>query len=86
MPSKGILLFVLLALLIRVSAAQQKVIEYYDKKQTKVREVFYLAGDQSPKKEGDYFRFYPNGNLSARGFFANGKKDGIFSEYHPNGN
>ncbi len=55
-------------------------ITYYDEDQkTKVKEVVpYRYG----KKEGDYYLFFPSGNIAVRGKYEFDRKVGVWEEFH----
>ncbi len=55
-------------------------ITYFDAStKTKIKEVIpYQYG----KKEGNYYRFYPSGNIAVRGLYENDYKVGIWEEFY----
>ena len=55
-------------------------ISYYDEAtKERIKEVVPV---RYGKKEGAYFRFFPNGNIAVTGQYMFDKKVGIWSEYH----
>jgi len=67
-------------------SAQRRVVTYWDSSQQIIKEAYYLSEGILPRMQGDYFRFYQDGTMAAKGTFLAGKKEGTFSEYYPNGN
>lgn len=57
---------------------QSKVV-YYDKERTKLREIIPV---QLGEKEGNFFAFYENGRVAAKGEYQFDHKVGIWIEYY----
>ncbi len=56
-----------------------EIIYYNDATKEKIKEVIPI---RYGKKEGDYFRFFENGNIAVTGRYEFDKKVGVWSEYH----
>ena len=76
----------LVCLVVYPGSAQNRVVTYWDSTQQDIKEAYYLSEELQPRLQGDYFRFYEDGTMSAKGTFEAGKKVGNFTEYYPNGN
>ena len=62
-----------------------QVITYYDSVQTIPKAKYFILDNDSTRAHGDYVRYFPDGSISARGVFDNGKMIGTFREFYPNG-
>src|SRR5689334_18957817 len=75
---------VLLLLLLSYQAfGQRHVITYHDPARQKIREDYYVVGEETI--EGKYKRYFENGNVEMEGAFVDGVRSGTFLEYHENG-
>jgi antitoxin component YwqK of YwqJK toxin-antitoxin module len=54
-------------------------ISYYDAEKTKINEIIPF---QFGKKTGDYFAYFPSGNIKEEGHYDDGVKIGKWIEYH----
>ncbi|MGB3585891.1 MAG: hypothetical protein WBA23_05100, partial [Tunicatimonas sp.] len=62
-----------------------RVVTYYDSAQTIPKAKYFILNDDSTRAHGDYLRYFPDGSISARGVFDDGKMIGTFREFYPNG-
>jgi antitoxin component YwqK of YwqJK toxin-antitoxin module len=53
-------------------------VSYYDAEKRKIEEIIPI---QHGKKEGDYFLFYPSGNIKVEGAYEFDTKVGVWTEY-----
>ncbi|MCY4418660.1 MAG: hypothetical protein OXB93_02300 [Cytophagales bacterium] len=60
--------------------AAEAQITFYDPQRKLLREVIPV---QHGEKEGEYFAFYPSGNLAVRGQYRHDKRVGKWESYHP---
>ena len=58
--------------------AKEAQMSYYDAERTKVKEVIPQI---NKVKEGDYFSYFPSGNVQWQGKYKNGTKVGVWIEY-----
>lgn len=59
---------------------KESKITYYDRQATKLKEVVPV---EYGKKEGNYFLFFPTGEIAVRGEFQYDEKVGTWTEYYP---
>lgn len=59
---------------------KESEISYYDREATKLKEVIPV---EYGKKEGNYYLFFPSGQVAVRGEFRYDKKVGTWTEYYP---
>ncbi len=59
--------------------AKEAEITYFDSDRKKVNEVIPKVGEVL---EGEYFAYYPSGNIKMQGKYKNGVKIGLWFEYH----
>lgn len=59
---------------------KESKISYYDRAATKVKEVIPV---EYGKKEGNYFLFFPSGQVAVRGEYQYDEKVGTWTEYYP---
>lgn len=57
--------------------------EELEDKSTRISEIFLY---DNGKLEGEYTKYFENGNVHMKGQYVNGAKDGLWTEYHLNGN
>lgn len=57
----------------------------YEKKWKTTGKVAMIDTFTDGKVEGEFRRYYINGNLIMRGYFKDGVVDGIWEDYYPNG-
>ena len=43
-------------------------------------EEYQILGNDSSMVQGEYTRYYPNGQIEVRGHFKDGQKNGLFEE------
>jgi antitoxin component YwqK of YwqJK toxin-antitoxin module len=55
-------------------------ISYFDAEKTKVEEVLPM---ENGELHGEYFKFYPSGQIAENGKYEFGKKVGVWREYYP---
>lgn len=59
---------------------KESKITYYDREATQVKEVIPI---EYGKKEGNYYLFFPSGQVAVRGEFQYDEKVGSWTEYYP---
>ena len=59
---------------------KESKISYYDRQATKIKEVIPV---EYGKKEGNYYLFFPSGEIAVRGEFQYDEKVGTWTEYYP---
>ena len=59
---------------------KESKISYYDREATKLKEVIPV---EYGKKEGNYYLFFPSGQVAVRGEYRYDKKVGTWTEYYP---
>jgi len=64
--------------------AQREVKTFFDAYKTKPQEIYHVMAD-GETLQGNYIRFYSNGNKAMEGNFKEGERDGVFAEYYDNG-
>ncbi|MFY0598564.1 MAG: toxin-antitoxin system YwqK family antitoxin [Cyclobacteriaceae bacterium] len=80
------LLFISALSIFWLSSSAQVIIKktYFDKEETKVREVISLNKSDSTL-QGEYQSFYQNGSLSTKGFYDKNQSDSSWVFYYENG-
>lgn len=64
--------------------AQREVKTYFNAYKTAPQEIYHVMED-GETLQGNYIRFYSNGNKALEGSFKDGERDGTFLEYYENG-